>query len=536
MNRAPSGGDLYSYGALAILLLAELFGVLVAPGLDRGVLGGSATILLPTAGQAVSVGGPGNAVGALSWAAVAALSLAMVLLRCGVVLLTPAQAQWWLSLPVSRLSLVVPGYLLSLAITVVAVVLPVAVGALALELVGQGSELLALGPEAVTGVLVAAITAVVGTVAVHCGAALAWSARDSVRAAARSIVAWARVVVLVGLIGWAFVVASPTPGGSGTATAGSTTVPWPALGIAAVMAAGVLGSALVVLGRLPVGTLREGAIAFERAVSSALTMRSVHGAGTVAPARFGKRRLRKRRLSGRRFPRPRWINGQIARWASGPSSRHAELSLISAHARVVLRTGGLVPGLAFGAVLPGALLTIPYLNLAAVTVVATAVVIVVAVGTLSGFARELRENPALERQFPLTTRGLAASLAVIPTIVLALWLAVLGAVLELVGVGYPWWLMVPLAIGLGGATVATGFRRDADWGAPAISTPMGAVPTGWLAFALRGPGLTLLVALPSLVALGTAGGGASTTWPIALAQLAAQCATAAVVWWRSTRA
>lgn len=529
MNRAPSGGDLYSYGALAILLLAELFGVLVAPGLDRGVLGGSATVLLPAAGQAVSVGGPGHAVGALGWAAVAALSLAMVLLRRGVILLTPAQAQWWLPLPVSRFSLVVPGYLLSLAITVVAVALPVAVGALALELVGHGSELLTFGPEVVTGVLGATITAVVGTVAVHGCAALSWLARDSVRTAARSIVGWARVVVLVGLIGWAFVVVSPAPVGS--VTAGSTTVPWPALGIAAVMATGVLGTAVVMLGRLPVGTLRAGAIAFERAVSSALTMRSAHGAGTIVPARFGKRRL-----NGRRFPRPRWINGQVARWASSRSSRHAELSLASAHARVVLRTGGLVPGLAFGAVLPGALLTIPYLNLAAVTVVATAVVVVVAVGTLSGFARELRENPAVERQFPLTARGLAASLAVIPTIVLALWLAVLGAVLELVGVGYPWWLMVPLAIGLGGATVATGFRRDADWGAPAISTPMGAVPTGWLAFALRGPGLTLLVALPSLVALGAAGGGASTSLPIALAQLAAQCATAAVVWWRSTRA
>lgn len=563
-----ASGDRYTAGALVVLVLAELCGLLAAPGLDPAMLGGSATESVPVFQRPGGVAGSTASLTNLlfadsvnpavvwAWIILAALLLFEAVMRVGVVVITPAQAQWWLPLPVSRRGVVLPGYLLSLGLTTVGVSVIAAVGSLAIYLgMVHAVPNAATIPGAFSVGAFVTVAALVGTVLVHTGAALSWLGGSRFRGAARAFTGWCRVALLCALssgvmlrLGAApalvpegeLVVPHQTWGSDRSVGLGHSTGVgrsamaigsvelWTALGIGAGLCAVLLVVVLLKLPEVPAARLRSAAGSIEGLASSALSMR--------APSRVAA---------------PRAPGGIGNRWSLRPGNRVIALiarlpmirtkpavrSLLETHTTVVARTPGLAVRLLTSALLPAAIVTVPYLNLKAVLALAVTVSCFVALSVLSNFTRGLRENPAGERQFPLSTTQLNRTLAVVPAVLFAAWLILLFGALHANGVASPWWLIGPLAAGLGWVTVATGSRSEADWSAPAVSTPMGAVPTGWLLFALRGPGLLVVVLMPTLIALGD-GRWASVDEVAAL--VFAQCAVSGIaavrakVWQRRT--
>ena len=91
-----------------------------------------------------------------------------------------------------------------------------------------------------------------------------------------------------------------------------------------------------------------------------------------------------------------------------------------------------------------------------------------------------------------------------------------------------WVLLLLLAgAGFGAAAVRGAYRRPPDWSAPLLATPAGALPTGAVSSALRGPDLALVVVVPLAVAVVV--GAAS--WGLVVAQAVVAVGAVVVASW-----
>ena len=154
----------------------------------------------------------------------------------------------------------------------------------------------------------------------------------------------------------------------------------------------------------------------------------------------------------------------------------------------------------------------------------------VLVATLVGFVaavplclalRVLVRTPALVRMLPHTDAVARGATLVVPLLVLACFgVACAPALASATGAGAGAALALGLAAGVGAVTSTAWWMaaRPVDYGAPAVSTPMGAVPPGMVAGALRGPDMVLLTSAPALLA--PTATGAAVSLLVSLAVLA----------------
>ncbi len=137
--------------------------------------------------------------------------------------------------------------------------------------------------------------------------------------------------------------------------------------------------------------------------------------------------------------------------------------------------------------------------------------------TMSAVRRDT-DAPALTRLLGLTDRQVLVGRLVVPTLLAATWSAIALAVLALTDrlPAGPWWV---LGLALGPAAAAASLRRARSGSVrhdlPVVETPMGAIPSGPIIWALSGPDLLLLLTLPALGWLLT---GAELTWANVLTQ------------------
>ncbi|WP_448631613.1 DUF6297 family protein [Cellulomonas soli] len=118
-------------------------------------------------------------------------------------------------------------------------------------------------------------------------------------------------------------------------------------------------------------------------------------------------------------------------------------------------------------------------------------------------ARRAEMAPALDRLLPLSARTVRRLRMVVPAGAMLLWsLVVFAAVGGWAGHVTQW-----LALGVAGtpvwaaAAVRAAYRPAPDWGAPLVSTPMGALPSGVGSVIARGPDVVVLGLLPVWIAL-----------------------------------
>ncbi len=147
----------------------------------------------------------------------------------------------------------------------------------------------------------------------------------------------------------------------------------------------------------------------------------------------------------------------------------------------------------------------------------------VLVATLVGFVasvplclalRVVTRTPALARMMPFTdavTRG--GTLAVPGVVLVAFGLACSPALGSAMSVDGGAAAQLGLAVGAGALTSTAWWMaaRPVNYGVPAVSTPMGALPPGMISGALRGPDMVLVTSAPMLVSP-TATGAAITVW------------------------
>ncbi|WP_426247504.1 DUF6297 family protein [Nocardioides sp. LHG3406-4] len=143
--------------------------------------------------------------------------------------------------------------------------------------------------------------------------------------------------------------------------------------------------------------------------------------------------------------------------------------------------------------------------------------LVLLVATLAGFVacvplllalRVLSRTPSLARMLPMHPALSRVCTLVVPSLAAAAYaLGCVGAVHAAVGVGWPLATGLALAVGAGTLTSAAWWmtRRPANYSAPAVSTPMGAVPPGMIAGVLHGPDMVLITSAPMLLAPTTTG-------------------------------
>ncbi|WP_342450381.1 DUF6297 family protein [Arthrobacter pigmenti] len=135
-----------------------------------------------------------------------------------------------------------------------------------------------------------------------------------------------------------------------------------------------------------------------------------------------------------------------------------------------------------------------------------AAVVVAGCATASGFGAVARRTalvPELGGLVPVSQTLVRSSRAVMPAVVMVAWMALLGAVLVVLGVVGP--LLIPLAalagVGMGAGSVRGATRPPTDWTAPPVETPFGPVPRAQFASSLRGVDVTVLSMIPVLLTL-----------------------------------
>jgi hypothetical protein len=119
-------------------------------------------------------------------------------------------------------------------------------------------------------------------------------------------------------------------------------------------------------------------------------------------------------------------------------------------------------------------------------------------------ARRDAGDPALSRLTAVGPRAALAARSVLPALVGGLWLASALAGLEAAGAlpGGPWWpLAFPCAPALAAGALRMARRPPVDHAMPVVATPLGAIPTGPLIWALTGADIAVIGCAPALDAL-----------------------------------
>lgn len=127
--------------------------------------------------------------------------------------------------------------------------------------------------------------------------------------------------------------------------------------------------------------------------------------------------------------------------------------------------------------------------------------LLVAASCASG-ARRDAGDPSLSRLIAVRPRATLAARAVLPALVGGLWLTLALALLEDVLPGGPWWALAPAsAPGLAAGALRMARRPPVDHAMPVVATPIGALPTGPLLWALTGADVAVIGCAPALNAL-----------------------------------
>lgn len=439
-----------------------------------------------------------DAVRAMLWTVVGALSVSLAA-RLGPVGVSDAGVRWWVPTGVDRSGLLVGSWWSTLATWTVgtSVAATTVAGVTGVPVTGA-----ALGGVALVGAGAGALlVAAVGVLQAHGLARAARRAADG-------------VVALVPVLGvlWIVVVGSGRwsgPGDGGVAGPAPTSGLWL---VAVVLAVAALVVVLVwrrSLGRLSASVLAERAGTAQHAGAATLSLDTRELARALGRGRAVRTRRPSRRLRVVRGPRT---------------------ALLVAEALALARTPGLllaVPALACSAVVAQ---QVPALRDGAGLVVVTAVVGLRAAQTGARGASEADVSPALDAMLPLGSRTTRMLRTVFPALVsgVVLLAALAPTVVEAGAPLGPWVLLLLLAgAGFGAAAVRGAYRRPPDWSAPLLATPAGALPTGAVSSALRGPDLALVVVVPLAVAVVV--GAAS--WVLVVAQAVGAVGAVVVASW-----
>ncbi|WP_433122530.1 DUF6297 family protein [Arthrobacter koreensis] len=132
-----------------------------------------------------------------------------------------------------------------------------------------------------------------------------------------------------------------------------------------------------------------------------------------------------------------------------------------------------------------------------------AVAVFAAVPALGAVARRTAIMPGLDLLLPLPVSVLRLSRMVLPAAALALWTAVLCAVLVLLGAGDPSLIALGAlaGVGFGASAVRGAYRVQPDWTVPPVDTPFGPMPRAQAGSMVRGLDTTLLAMVPLLLGL-----------------------------------
>ncbi|GIG27603.1 DUF6297 family protein [Cellulomonas marina] len=441
-------GDVY----YAVVLTA------IAVGMALGVAGALRTGLPPVTAAPVA----GLSLPALVVAVVVALGGALVQLagRLGPVGVGGAEAAWWLPLPVDRRGLLRPAARRPPVLA--ALVGGVVVGVLDAGLASASRDRLLRTVPA----------AALAAAALVLAAALAQTAGASRRLIARTgevVVAAVPVAALVAALAGARVAAVPTP-------------PWAAVGA---LGALVVVLALVVDGRLdrvPGRALRESGSLTTQAVGALVSLDS--------------RELGRVLTEGAARPRRR-------RWVPFATVRGPASALVTADLVVLRRSPRHLVQLAVSACVPFLVTLVPGLAGPAAVLLALFGAGLVATSATAEGARRAEMVPVLDRLLPLPATTVRRLRMVVPAVAMLPWtLVAFAAVGRWTGEPVGWLALAVAATPVWAAAAVRGaYRPSPDWGAPLVSTPAGAVPTGVAAVVARGPDVVVLGLLPVAVTL-----------------------------------
>lgn len=475
--RSGSGvGELFTTVAYAVVCVAVAVGLVVgAADAVRGVLA------LPGAGDAATPVLSLGVVRLLLWAALAALAGSLAA-RLGPVGVSDAGLRWWVSTAADRSGLLVASWWAALGTwtvgTAVAATLVVVVTGMPLT-AGRLGAVALLGAS--TGALVVAS---VGLLQAGGRGRLAQRVADA-------------LVVLVPLLGAVAVVVGrirrdlDLPGAvdrAGGAAGADPLSPPDALAlvvtvlvvVAAVVAAVVWRRSL---GRIGASVLAERAGTAQHAGASALSLDTRELTRALGRGRPARDRRASRRL----------------RAARGPAS-----ALLVSEVLALVRAPGVLLGAVALACAAVVAQQVPALGSGGGLVVVTAVVGLRAAQSGARGAAEADVVPALDAMLPLGARSTRLVRTVVPALTSAVVVvaSLAAAVRGLDGALWSWVLLLALAgAGFGAAAVRGAYRKPPDWSAPLLATPAGALPTGAVVSATRGPDLALLVVVPVGVAL-----------------------------------
>ncbi|MER1997366.1 MAG: DUF6297 family protein [Arthrobacter sp.] len=131
-----------------------------------------------------------------------------------------------------------------------------------------------------------------------------------------------------------------------------------------------------------------------------------------------------------------------------------------------------------------------------------AVAVFAAVPAMGAVARRTAIMPGLDMLL-LSVSVVKLSRMTLPAAALALWTAVLCAVLVLLGAGDPSLIALGAlaGVGFGASAVRGAYRVQPDWTAPPIDTPFGPMPSAQAGSLMRGLDTTLLALVPLLLGL-----------------------------------
>ncbi|MFI0450104.1 DUF6297 family protein [Actinomadura sp. 6N118] len=261
-------------------------------------------------------------------------------------------------------------------------------------------------------------------------------------------------------------------------------------------AAGLTVRAWTALGRIPARTVLDASTRTGHAAAAAVMMDPGALTWIVEDAHWRGRSLRSR-------PWPSGLaRGLVPARARGPLavSWQEWRRLARRPVRVALLVSStLLPALAARATTDVAGNGVP----AVAAVVLGVGALAVAASATTG-ARRDGEDPALARLLGVGPRALLAARAVLPALLGGGWLVAALTVLGTAGAlpAGPWWLLgVACAPALAAGALRMARRRPVDHAMPVLNTPVGALPTGPVLWALTGVDVAVLGCAPTLTTL-----------------------------------
>ena len=382
----------------------------------------------------------------------AALTTVMILARrMGPITVQGAEGQWWLPLPVDRRPMVLPAFLrrcILLGLASAAAFMPFSV---------LTSAELTL-PAHLLG------SATFGAVAVVSVGLAAWMQLEPINPRP------GRLAGAVALIPCAVLPSL-------------TNSPW-ALMVAAVSAVVLLGAAASRAGQVRGADLIRGGAVAGHARSSLFFMdtnellRALHGDRPIGSAHRAA--------------------GFYARPARGPVAALFRADIV---AFLRLQSSLALPLSWLGIVVAVLLVEKSLPALAQIGVIAIAgCAVASSTGTV---ARRTALVPGLDALLPVSPLWIRCSRALMPALVMILWMTCLTGILVLLGAAPPALILLGAlaGIGMGAGAVRGATRPVSDWSVPPVETPFGPIPQAQIGSLLRGPDFTVLALAPVQVSL-----------------------------------